>query len=758
MRRHFLYRTFPTALLLGLTVMAPSPSAAEADAPAAVTIGGRVTGGGAPLAQARVTLQELGRSTATGEDGQFRFVQVPSGTYTLSVVIIGYAPHVRRVTVADADVTLDIVLKPAAIELSSVQVTASPTGTDLLSSPQPIALLEGADLLTAQTASLGETLSGLAGVRSWSTGVGVGKPVIRGLTSNRVLVVENGQRVDDQQWGDEHAPNIETTDAERIEVIRGPASVLYGSDALGGVVNVIPKALPDAIDRPGFIRGSVAAAYGSNNREPNGTLAVEGARQGLGFRASLTGRTSENVRTPDYVLWNSENRAVGGAAAVGYRGGWGSVAGTFSHRNERFALTEEDPAETPIQRIATTRGRADFTFPVRAARLELTAGYERSRRREFVDDTTSAVALGLLTQTYTADAHFHHEPLGSLRGVVGLSGIRTTFDKFGEETLIPNTTTNSLGVYAFEQVDVGRWNLSFGARYDYRDLDVEQDTVIGVAAQTRTFNSVTGNVGVLYHVSEPVAVVLNVGRGFRAPSSFDLFANGVHEGTLAFERGNPNLKNEKSLNTDLAVRVQSGKLALEVGGFVNLIEDFIYTVPSGATDPGSGLPIFDATQGDARLTGVETSLQYHPTPSLHFQGTADYVHGENTSTEQALPNIPPFRATYTVRYEGVGSGVFQEPYISVGGQSNAAQTRLDPAEREFFAQAFGGAGYRSRPYTLVNFGAGFTLLAGRNPVRIDFTLRNAFDKRHADHLNRIKTNAPDPGQGRNLIARVTAEF
>ena len=481
-----------------------------------------------------------------------------------------------------------------------------------------------------------------------------------------------------------------------------------------------------------------------------------GASEGLGFRASLTGRTSEDVQTPAYSLWNSGNVAVGGSGSVGYRGAWGSLAGTFSQRNERIGLTDEDPLATPTQRIATSVGRVDFTRPMGAARLEVTTGYERSRRREFEDDTTTTVGLGLLSQTYTADVHYHHAPLGRLRGILGFSGVHNSFDKFGEETLIPNSTGNSAGVYAFEQAEAGKWRLSFGVRYDYRDLDVATDTVLGVAAQTRTYNSVTGNVGVLYRVTQPIAVVLNVGRGFRAPSSFDLFANGVHEGTVAFERGNPALTTETSLNTDLALRVQSAKMALEVGGFVNLIQDYIYTVPSGVTDSASGFQIYDATQGDARLTGFETSVEYHPTRALHIQVTADYVLGQNTSTDQPLPNMPPFRATYSVRYEGAGSQTFQDPYISVGGQSNAAQTRLDPAERQFYDDAFGGAGYHSTAYTLVNFGAGFALQGSGRPVRFDFSLRNALNTAYADYLSRIKTNTPDPGMGRTFVARITA--
>jgi iron complex outermembrane receptor protein len=723
------------------------------------SISGRVSDpAGAPLAGVRVGIVEIGRTATTGDDGRFVLTRVPNGTYTLSFTVIGYAPRVQRVTLGETDLDLTISMKPSVIEVSGVQVTATPNATAPLVSPQPTAVVGTAELETAQAPNLGETLSGLAGVHSWSTGTGIGKPVIRGLTSNRVLVLDNGQRLETAQWGDEHSPNIETADAERIEVIRGPASVLYGSDALGGVVNVIKKELPDAIGQTGFVHGDLTAGFGTNNREPDGTLGFEGAHDGFGFRASVTGRRSQDVRTPSYTVWNSGNQALDGTGSVGVRSSWGSLSGTLTQRNEKIGLTDEDPTATPTQRIATTLGRTDLTLPLGAARLEVTTGYERNRRREFEDATTDVVSLGLLTQTYTLDAHYHHAPIGPLAGVLGFSGVRTRFEKFGEETLIPNTTGYGAGVYGFEQADLGRWNLSFGARFDYRHLGVENDTVIGVAAQVRTYNSVTGNVGLLFHVAEPVAIVLNFGRGFRAPSSFDLFANGVHEGTVSFERGNPSLRTETSLNTDLAVRVQSDRLALELGGFVNLIQDYIYTVPTGQVDSASGFQIYDATQGDARLAGVELSAEYHPARILHLQGTADYVRGQNTTTDQPLPNMPPFRATYSARLEGPGTHAFQNPYVSIGGQTNSAQTRLDPAEALFYSQAFGGAGYRSTAYTLVNVGAGFALPTGRSALRIDVSLKNALNQSYADYLSRIKTNAPNPGMGRTFVAKLSTDF
>jgi iron complex outermembrane receptor protein len=724
-------------------------------------LAGRVTSSaGAPIAEVQVSLQELRRSTETDSAGRYSIANVPAGTYTLTFQRIGYAPVVRRVISTGGDVTADASMKESVVELTGIQVTASANATTSLNSPQPVSVRTGDELRQSQSPTLGETLEGVAGVHNWSTGIGIGKPVIRGLTANRVLVLDDGQRLETAQWGDEHSPNVETANAERIEIIRGPASVLYGSDALGGVINVVQKDLPDAAGGPAFLRGSASAAYGSNNAMKDGALGFEGASGTIGFRGAFSGRRSDNVHTPDYAIWNSGNEAIAGSGTLGTQGSWGSVSASFSQRNEKVELTDEDPAATPLQRIATSHGRVDLSLPVGSARLEVSTGYERNRRREFEDQADPTVALGLLSQTYLADVHYHHAPIGAFSGLIGFSGVRNTFDKFGQETLIPPSIANNAAVYAFEQTEGQRVNVSIGARYDYRKLSVDADTVLGVATQDKTWSSLTGNLGLLFHLSEPAALVLNVGRGYRAPSSFDLYSNGVHEGTTAFERGNPNLKTEKSVNTDLALRAQTSRVSFEVGTFLNLIQDYIYTVPSGTIDSASGFEIFDVTQGDARLTGFEAAVQWHPVDYLHLQGSADYVHGQNTSTHNPLPNMPPFRAIWTVRLEGGqrSPSSLQNPYFSVGGEINARQTRMDPAEEQFYADAFGGAGYQSRSYTLVNVGAGAGLVVGSRTITLDLSLRNAFDKRYADYLSRIKTNAPDPGMGRALIARLTTEF
>jgi iron complex outermembrane recepter protein len=737
------------ALLLAAALAVAAPGFLRAEPPRRTsTLTGTVTDtAGNPLAQVRVTVLEANRTTLTGPDGRYVLAGLPTGTYAVSFALVGYAPQVHRITLREGEVVLNVSLRPTLIELQELQVTASPIATTSLTSPQPTSVMAAEEVQSNRAASLGETISMLPGVRNFSTGAGIGKPVIRGLSSNRVLVLTDGQRLESQQWGDEHGPQAEAGEAERIEVIRGPASVLYGSDALGGVVNVITPELPDALDRDPFVSGRVIAGYATNNEQPDGTFSLEGASGGFGFRGSFTGRTSDDVRTPAGQLFNSGARALNGTGSLGYRGSWGSIAGTYSHRDERVEIHEdpaEDPTATPFQRIGDDRVHLQGSLPVSASHLDVHLGFERNRRREFEDAAATDVALGLLARTYSADVRLHHPPVGSVAGIIGVTGLRNEFDKFGEETLIPNNAYNNLGIYAFEQLELGPWHFAVGARYDYRRLRVEDDADLGVVAQRRTYNSVTGNLGVLYRAAEPVALVFNVGRGYRAPTAFDLFSNGVHEGTVRFERGDSTLKNETSINTDLALRIQGRKVTAEIGGFANFIDNFIFPDPSGEIDPVSGFQIFDITSGNARLTGLETALEFHATTFLHLRGTADYTRGQNTTTDLPLPLIPPFRATYSARLEGGQAGWVENPYFSIGGESNAKQTRVDPED------------FAPEGYTLANVAGGFTLPVGEKRVSVDLQLRNVFDKAYASFLSRYKTYALDPG--RNFIVRVSTDI
>lgn len=741
-------------LLAALSAAPASAHAADtltiAAVPAAHALSGRVTDStGAPIANARIVIEEAHRSTVTDVHGRYRLPDVPEGTWGVSYRAIGFRPRVVRI-VLRADLVQDVVLAPSLVELAPIQTTATPLATSSLDSPQPLSVLQGEQLVTAQAASLGAVLEGLPGLRNFSTGNGIGKPVIRGLTSNRVLILDNGQRLENQQWGDEHAPNVETATADRVEVIRGPASVLYGSDALGGVINVVPRELPDASGRRAFARGTASASYATNGQAPDGSLLVEGATGALGFRGTLTGRSSDDIATPTGALFNSGLEMLGGSAAVGTRGDWGSLTATYTRRGERVEI-HEDPAEEPdatkFQRIAADRAMVTGNVSLGTARLEVDLGYEQNRRREYESleaEDAGDIELGLLSKNYLTNVHLHFAASPRSAVVVGVQGMRTDFSKFGEETLIPGSRSDNVGLYAFQQADLGRWQLSAGARYDWRRLQNDADEDLGLDAGERTWSSVTGNLGVLYRLSEPMALVMNVGRGFRVPSPFELYSNGVHEGTIRYEIGDAALRNETSLNADVALRVQNRTLQMEVGAFVNSIDNYIYPDPTADFDDASGFRIYNIVQGDARLAGFEGSVEYHPTSWLHLRSAADYTRGTNSTTDLPLAFIAPFRLSGSVRLEGTSRGAFQTPYLSAGFETNARQGRPDPED------------VAPEGYTLANLGAGVSVATGARTLRFDVQVRNLFDTAYRSFLSRYKLYANDPG--RNLIARVSVDF
>ncbi len=638
--------------------------------------------------------------------------------------------------------------KDSARVVQAVQVTATFAPTRVLDAPQPVAVIGGAELRRAQGAAVGDALEQLPGIRSLSMTTGIGKPVIRGLTHNRIVTLDNGQRSETQAWGHDHSPNVETANAEQIEVIKGPASVLYGSDALGGVVNVIAPALGQARGESPFMRGRATLAYNTNVMGPDGTLRMDAARGGFGARLAATGRMTGDMRVPRGVLRNTENETGHLDGAVGFTGERGKIALRYSERAERIEIFDNPvtfPGYTGYQRLTTRRGTLDADRAFSAStRLQVQLGAEQNFRREFGAEDAADIALGLLINTASGFVHLHHGAVGPFSGgTIGVFAMDSRFEKRGTATLIPNSQSRNAAVYALEHLERGRWRGTVGARFDLRDLAVEDDAVLGLSAQSQTHSAVTGSAGMSYRLSEWASVFASVGRGFRAPAAPDLYANGFHEGTRAYERGNSNLNVETSLNTDLGLRVEHAELTGEFSVFNNAIRDYIYLRPFGSG--GASFDSLEVVQGDAVLRGVEGRLAWRAQRWLTLQAAGDIVHGRNTSVDVPLTFVPPPRVLLGARVERPMLGaLLARPWFSVGAERNWQQTRLDPRD-------VSPAGY-----TLYSLGAGGTLLAGSRVLVLDLGVRNLLDARYRSFMSRYKEFADGPG--RAVVLRVTTEF
>ena len=552
-------------------------------------------------------------------------------------------------------------------------------------------------------------------------------------------MLENGSRLEDYSWSDEDGPSVETAFVRRVELIRGPASVLYGSDALGGVINVIPEALPDAAGRPGFIRSGFTLSAASNNIEIAPGVQVEGARNKLGWRVAAIGRHAGNLHTPAGELDNTGFGAFNGEATAGWRWPSGSaLAVRVVHYGGEFKLLEANapPGETggPERKAGDERVQISGQRPWGAWRLEAKAQLQRHSLIEIADDSTGTESeqFNLLLQTGSLDLLLHHGGT-----TFGITSVGQSNDASGREPIVPNASVLSGAAFAFEQWSPGsgRWTLLAGLRADARRLSAERNDSLGVVAQDRNAQAWSGNAGVVF---TPVpggglSLSLNVGRAWRAPTLFELFANGPHIGEARYELGDSTLQPEESRGVDLGVRWSGRHARLQLAAYHNRMSHYIYITPTaGFID---SLRIYQYGEAEAELLGGEAVLEAEIGRGLVARSRVEAVRGTNLASHEPLPLLPPVRAT-------VGFG--WRDRISVDVDAYDRPKRLNPLD------------IPTPGYALLHLGGGADVRLFGRAMRLDISLRNALNQRYWSFLSRYKEFAFDPG--RNLIVRLSSGF
>ena len=760
-------------LLLSLAAVAlvgsahPEPPAVEIGTSTAVapvpsdSLRGRVTDStGTPLSDAQVTLVELARVASTDSNGVFVLVNVPAGRYTIVARRIGYVPASRTIVLGTGDrAVVDLRLPLVMGDLEPVVVTATRDAIDVGRSPLPVSQLAGDRLHREQSVALANAIERLPGVHSLTTGEQIGKPVIRGLSGARVLVLDDGHRLEDYSWSDEDGPSIDARLAQRVEVIRGPASVLYGSDAIGGVVNAIPAALPDA-SAGGFTRTMAEISAATNNRQADLVLGAEGARSRMGWRATAIARLAEDLTTPDGKLENTKFGSVSGDAALGFHSSLGTSTVRYARYGGEFHLLEanepprpaggEEEEEGPERKLSDDRVQFTGNYVLSRFRLEPKLQWQRHQLAEMSDELGPGGAptgvetevFNLLLNTLSADVLAHHGGSGRVHGTLGVTGQYQTSDSRGIIPLVPDARVASAGAFGFEQIDLGRVSVVAGARGDTRSLHSDANADLGLSEQSRDATAVSGDLGVIVQAWTDLAFTANVGRAWRAPTLFELFANGPRLGEARYEIGDATLDPETSLNLDGSVRWTGARVRAELSGFRNRIDDFIYVAPTGQQQ--GNLDVYQYQHTLATLTGGELSADVDPTNLLTLSGRYDFVRSTNEDIDSPLPLIPPPRTTLEADVHGTGLGWAERAHAGVDVEIMAEQTRLG----QFDTPTDG--------YTLLGLAGGIAGHFGAHPIRLDVRVRNLTDKSYKSFLSRYKSFALDPG--RNILVRLTAEF
>lgn len=797
-------------LLVGLMPLTAWGQAASSESNRGAVSGTVVDDDGEPLSDVQIVDLTLQRGTTTDADGTYRLDRLPEGEHLLEFRFVGYRTVVREVQVSAGETTtVDVTLQTRVLEVDGVTVTGTARARSTLRAPQSVDVMGLQELDARRGAALGDLLQdNVRGVSSIKTGSQAGKPVLRGLSGNRVKLLKDGVAQEFYQFGVRHFPTTNASEAERVEVVRGVSSILYGSDALGGAINVITKPAPTSSSGQVEASGTASTQYYTNNNERAGSIDLQVAQGDVGWRVGAERRIAGNYHAPDAPTFfetgtggtfgdpkytgevpftNFEQWSAYGQ--VGVQGDFGSLQlhGDYWQNAHNFALPTGGPkgnADNPPDGLGQNLEHSNV-----ALKGNITAGnmvikprisWQRSIRQSApgTGDVTLATIrdngglggfdypLDLKTDIYTGRLELVHPPLGALNGTVGVEVQHQDADTRGPAELQPSARTWNAGFFVFEDVELEPLTLSFGGRVDVRDVEAApNDRTTDANLLSNTYTTLSGSAGANYALGNGMALATNLGAGFRAPSVFELYANGVHGGVAAFQVGNPELDPERSYSADLSFRVRRDRVTAEVTGYVNAINDYIYLRNTGDINDGSGLPIFEAEQTDAVIPGIEATLETSVQPWLQVGGSTAVLGGtgDNLGADGGdgdLPLLPANTVSGFVRWVPSGSDRLRNPSVEVNVKhalDKDAAGRFEPFSQfdGDFGPPFGTAS--TEAYTVVNAEAQASLRTGLGvPLTLSVGIDNVFDTTYRDFLDTYKGYALSPG--RDLQFGVSASF
>jgi iron complex outermembrane receptor protein len=706
---------------------------------------------GAPLGLAQVIIAEAGRTTSTDDEGRFAIRGLPPGTYHLTTLLIGYRPGhaVVRLPTSGPDVQVTITMIGTTLRLQAVSVTAASNTGEATGVAQSTAELSGTALQRSIGNTLAQTLSAEPGMAVRYNGPAATMPVIRGLSGDRILVLQDGARTGDlSSAAPDHATSIDPLASQRIEVVRGPASLLYGNNALGGVVNVISNDIPT--DVPGHIDGSVAVQGESVN--PGGAF-------NAGVVAPLSSSVAINVRGG--ARHTDDIKVGGGDTMFGTSTrSWNALVGLGIVKDQAqagLALKAYDfnyglPAETP----AAAGVRIDGHRYELAGRLAVNTGWtaigqlrfdgtaQDYAHQELAPDGSVGTAFKLKTETASLTAPTH---LGRISGTIGLQGLFKQYSATGDEALTPAANSSSGGAFLFQEfplnaateadVESGA-RLQVGARYDAYRIE----SMAGVAkfgpGRTVDLTNFSGSLGVTIPVSSHVTLSGSVARAFRAPTVEELFSNAVHEATGSYEYGNPNLQPEHSLGVEGVLRIEVARLSGQFAAYANKVQNYVAPdVTADTVVDGETMPLARYGQHDATLRGLEGQLELKATSTLVVGLMGDLTHGEFAGGAP-LPFMPAARVGGSLRWDN--------GHFNIGGDVRHSMKQTDVT---------GGQDVATDAYTVANLSAGFNLLSGGRLHTLTLRLDNVGDVKYYDATSRIKSFSPNPGRNAAVVYKVT---
>ena len=767
------------------------------------------------LLGAAIYIPDLKLGTVSDVDGGYQFLELPMGTFLVEVSYIGFKPLTREVKIA-GDVKEDFIMSENPVEQSEVVVTGLSKATQAKRSPIPILTARHDYLENHLETNIIDGIAKLPGVAQVTTGPNVSKPFIRGLGYNRILTLYDNVRQEGQQWGDEHGIEVDQYGVDRVEVVKGPASLSYGSDALGGVVNLIPtQTAPE-----GKVIGNVVTEYQSNNGMFGGSAMLGANKNGLEWMGRVSHKEATNYQNRiDGRVFGTRFNETDASASVGLHRDWGYSHLNFSlyddlqeipdgsrdsaTRQFTKQITDADIYRpivssselssygiNPIhQHVQHYRVSMTNNFIVGDGQLTLNLGFQRSVRREYSHPEQPEVAgLYLQLNTYAYDMkyafpQFYHWDI--LAGVNGMLQENTV--TAGTEFVVPSYHQFDVGPFVLVKKSYGKLDVAGGVRYDFRTFGSDAlytmlnpttgfDVPVGggvVGAESRfgkeghDYSGSSGSLGMTYNFSNEFSMKANVSRGYRAPNISEISSNGVHPGTNIYQIGGISFQPEFSFQEDIGFVYSSKYVATTLSVFNNHIDHYIYNekLLNGAGQDSvivAGNQTFVFRQGTAHLYGGELSLDIHPIAPLHFENSVSVVYGDNQSAQSLalgdsakyLPFIPPLHGISELRYNTeIKSAHVSNAFAYAQVEFYAAQ------DRAYLAY---GTETPTAGYVLTNLGLGGTIntAKGKTLLKVSLLANNIFDVAYQSHLSRLKYFEPYPNNatGRSGIYNMGRNF
>jgi iron complex outermembrane receptor protein len=697
-----------------------------------------------PVTGATVLVEGTKLEAKSGPDGTYSIANVPAGQYHLLVIATKYMPTRAELTVAQSPVTIDVPVDPE-IHYSEV-VSVSPDARSQFESYQPTSVLAGQELTKHLQGTLGSTLATQPGVAERSFGPGPSRPVIRGLDGDRVLILEDGQRVGDlsSQSGD-HGVTVNPAASTRIEVVRGPATLLYGANAIGGLVNVISNTIPSS--RVNGAKGGVTLDAGTAAKEGGAAGDVVWGNNQFAVHAGGSGRRSGDVDTPEGEIANSQSRGGFGSLGLAWTGERGYFGGSYGYDDTKYGIpfVEEGRVElTPRRHMFALRtGAENLGGPFQSFRASF--GHRRYRH-----DELAAGEVGTRFENDTSDFNLlgGHRAIGRLTGTLGASVLDRSFNAIGEEALSPAVDERSFAAFLYEEIIWPHITVQFGARINRASFQPA-----GGELPERDFTDGSGSAGLLIRpaaANDRLTFAFSVARAARNPALEELYYFGPHPGNFAFEIGNPDLESERALGFDASVRWRHRRASGEITYFLNRIDDYIFRNPiaeeefderfgheaeEGEEEHGE-FPFIEFVAADSLLQGFEAHADFELTSTLFAELGFDLVRGELRATNEALPRIPPTRFRGGLRY--------QRNAFQAGGEVIAVAKQ----DRIF------GEETATDGYTLLKLFGAYSFGSGRVVNTITARLDNATNELYRNHLSLIKDFVPEMGRNFKLLYSV----